>query len=77
MLKSITSHSDYQRSLFHCELLSQLDKKDPLIKLAHALDWSVFEKAFSPLYCHHNGRPAKPIRLMVGLLMLKSLDSRE
>lgn len=31
----------------------------------------MFETAFSPLYCHENGRPAKPIRLMVGLLILK------
>src|SRR5690606_18899740 len=27
--------------------------------------------AFSPLYCPDNGRPAKPLRLMVGLLILK------
>src|SRR5690606_26212279 len=28
---------------------------------------------FSPLYCLDNGRPAKPIRLMVGLLILKHI----
>ena len=26
-------------------------------------------------YCHDNGRPSKPIRLMVGLLMLKQLET--
>ena len=31
----------------------------------------MFEREFSPLYCSDNGRPAKPIRLMVGLLLLK------
>lgn len=31
----------------------------------------MFEREFSPLYCHDNGCPAKPIRLMVGLLILK------
>ena len=33
----------------------------------------MFEKAFAPLYCLDNGRPAKPIRLMCGLLILKHL----
>ncbi len=33
----------------------------------------MFEEAFSPLYCPENGRPAKPIRLMVGLLILKHI----
>lgn len=33
----------------------------------------MFEKEFSHLYCPDNGRPAKPIRLMVGLLMLKHI----
>lgn len=31
----------------------------------------MFEKEFSPLYCPDNGRPVKPIRLMVGLFILK------
>ena len=29
------------------------------------------ERKFSPLYCPDNGRPAKPVRLIVGLLILK------
>ena len=33
----------------------------------------MFEEAFSPLYCSDNGRPANPIRLMVGLLMLNHI----
>jgi IS5 family transposase len=35
----------------------------------------VFEEAFTALYCADNGRPAKPIRLMCGLLILKHLRS--
>ena len=31
----------------------------------------MFEREFSPLYSLDNGAPAKPIRLMVGLLILK------
>ena len=41
--------------------------------LAHKIDWDLFEREFSPLYCLDVGRPAKPIRLMVGLLILKQI----
>lgn len=64
-----------QQNLFHAELFSQLDQRDLLIKLANTLNWSVFEGAFSKHYCHNNGRPSKPIRLMVGLLILKQLEN--
>lgn len=48
-----------------------LNQKHPLYILANKIHWSIFEEAFLPLYCQDNGRPAKPIRLMVGLLILK------
>ena len=41
--------------------------------LADKVHWHIFEEAFLPLYCRDNGRPAKPIRLMVGLLILKHI----
>ena len=50
-----------------------LNQHHPLFLLAKRINWSVFEEAFAPLYCKDNGRPAKPIRLMVGLLMLKHI----
>ena len=50
-------------------LLEQLDSKDPLIQLANAINWSMFDSAFEHHYSLEQGRPAKPIRLMVGLLM--------
>ena len=50
-----------------------LDRKHGLYKLANKIDWNVFEQVFSPLYSSGKGRPAKPIRLMVGLLILKHL----
>lgn len=60
-----------------CSLFSLLedllDQQHPLYKLSHKLNWLVFEQAFTPLYCLDNGRPAKPIRLMCGLLILKHL----
>ena len=50
-----------------------LNQQHPLYKLSHKINWHVLEKAFTPLYCSDNGRPAKPIRLMCGLLILKHL----
>jgi IS5 family transposase len=38
--------------------------------LANQIQWDIFEQAFAHLYSQE-GRPAKPIRLMVSLLMLK------
>jgi IS5 family transposase len=68
MLKS--SKTDSQKSLFFC-LEDSLNQKHPLYILANKVDWQMFEREFSVLYCHDNGCPAKPIRLMVGLLILK------
>ena len=61
-----------QTSLFF-SLGDTLNRKHPLFILSHRIDWSLFETEFEPLYCPDNGRPGKPIRLMVGLLMLKHI----
>lgn len=50
-----------------------LNPKHPLFILSNTINWEIFEHSFLPLYCPDNGRPAKPIRLMVGLLMLKHI----
>ena len=63
------SHTSYLFS----DLADMLNQKHPLYILANKIDWQKFEDAFSPLYCKNNGRPAKPIRLMCGLLILKHL----
>ena len=61
------------QSSFFFTLEDTLDQKHPLYILSNRVDWQLFEDAFSPLYCQDNGRPAKPIRLMVGLLILKHI----
>lgn len=43
------------------------------VYLANKVNWQLFEDSFSSLYCLDNGRPAKPIRLMVSLLILNYL----
>ena len=65
--------SDSRQASLFWDLETMLDPKHPLFKLANMIDWSCFEKAFAPLFCADNGRPSKPIRLMVGLLILKHL----
>ena len=61
-----------QLSLFS-SLEDMLSHEHPLFQLSNKINWECFENAFSPLYCSTNGRPAHPIRLMCGLLILKHL----
>lgn len=61
-----------QLSLFS-SLEDMLNHNHPLYKLGNKINWRRFEDSFSPLYCSTNGRPAHPIRLMCGLLILKHL----
>jgi len=62
-----------QGDLFRSRLDQMLNEEHPLFKLSEAIDWPIFEKEFAPFYCADNGRPALPIRLMVGLHYLKYL----
>lgn len=64
--------SQNQPSLFFT-FSDTLNQNHSLFILANQIRWDVFEEAFEPLYCKDNGRPGKPIRLMVGLLMLKHI----
>lgn len=57
---------------FYSTFEEQLSHKHPLYILANKINWNIFEEAFSKLYSE-GGRPAKPIRLMVSLLMLKHI----
>jgi transposase, IS5 family len=66
----ITPKHTPQLGLFH-SLGDQLDQKHPLYLLANTINWSFFEDAFKKHYSEKMGKPAKPIRLMVSLLILK------
>ncbi|GAC1496605.1 MAG: hypothetical protein NVS1B13_26730 [Flavisolibacter sp.] len=59
-----------QIGLFNA-LADQLDQKHPLYLLANKINWSLFEDSFKKHYSEKMGKPAKPIRLMVSLLILK------
>lgn len=63
-----------QRVLFEQDLEHLLDQRHELYKLANRLNWAQFEAAFSKYYSH-TGRPAKAVRQMVGLLLVKQLKN--
>lgn len=62
-----------QSTLFGVALERICDRRHGLVRLADTIDWKVFEETFGALYSPDNGRPAKPIRLMVGLSYLKAM----
>jgi len=68
------SANPHQQSFLHTNLLEQLNPKQPLLQLAKAIPWDYFENEFAPLYSS-TGRPSKPIRLMVGLCILKHVEN--
>ena len=61
-----------QLNLFAQRLADQLNPKHPLCRLAAKIPWDVLEDEFSKHYSQ-TGRSAHPVRLMVGLLILKQL----
>lgn len=62
-----------QLSFLQPGLKEQLSNKHPLYILAEYVNWQLFEDSFKKHYKENFGRPAKPIRLMVALLMLKHI----
>jgi len=52
---------------------SLIDQQHPLFKLANVIEWGAFDESFKKHYSEKMGKPAKPVRLMVSLLILKHL----
>lgn len=61
-----------QKHLFQTNLSDLLNPQHELCLLANKIDWQEFEAEFASFYSTV-GCPAKPIRLMVGLLILKQI----
>lgn len=66
------STSQEQQNLFKPLLREFINLNHELSLLADKIDWKYFEDEFSGLYST-TGKPAMPIRLMVGSLMLKRI----
>jgi transposase, IS5 family len=58
---------------FYSTFEEQLNHSHPLYILSHKINWQIFQEAFKKHYSENKGAPAKPIRLMVSLLILKHL----
>lgn len=58
---------------FYTTFVEQLNHKHPLYILAEQIRWKMFEESFERHYRKDFGRPAKEIRLMVSLLILKHI----
>ena len=66
------SPNQNQTHLFLANLADFIDPKHRLCLLAEKIDWQDFEAELASLYSAV-GCPAKPVRLMVGLLILKQV----
>ena len=62
-----------QANLFKVMLRDIVNPRHELILLRDAIDWERFQKALEPVYCPNNGRPSIPVRMMVGLMMLRTM----
>ena len=68
------SKNQNQASFFNPVLKDFIDPNHPLYNLPEVFPWKLFEDEFAPLYSN-TGNPSKPIRLTVGLLILKQLHN--
>ena len=59
--------------LFRSKLKSIIDLRHELVRLGELIDWGRLEAHFAPYY-KEAGRPGSPIRLVVGLHLLKHIE---
>ncbi|MGQ7020067.1 IS5 family transposase [Vibrio cholerae] len=62
-----------QRDLLETYLDDIIDTRHELVILGKRIDWSACEGYFGPMYASNSGRPAMPVRLQVGLQLLKHI----
>lgn len=62
-----------QGRLFQQRLSEQLNPSHELVQLSKQIDWAAVEQELLP-YFEEQGRPAKPIRLIVGMFMLQQIS---
>ena len=64
-----------QLNVFRIPLVNVINMKHELVELAQRIDWISVEKEFAPYYSDM-GRPAIPVRKMVGCMLLKQMYSQ-
>lgn len=70
----LTKPASTSQLSFYSTFEEQLSHRHPRYILANQIQWGIFETTFAKLYSEE-GRPAKPIRLMVSLLILKHVHN--
>ena len=66
------SPDSFQTSFLMSGLSEQLNPRHPIYQLSKVINWESLEADFTRLYSR-SGRPAKAVRLMISLLLLKQL----
>lgn len=64
-----------QDNIFYTKLCDLIDQKNELCLLSQKIPWEQFETELSQYYTKDFGRPAKEIRLMVSLLILRQIEA--
>lgn len=65
--------SHTQGRLFEKRFSLNLDDNHPLIQMRKLIDWSAIEEEIGQRFQTGRGQPPKPIRLVVGILMLQHM----
>jgi IS5 family transposase len=63
-----------QNKLFEARLSEILNPREAIFALSDIIPWHWFDQEFSVHFVGYNGQPPKPIRLMVGLLILQHTE---
>lgn len=66
--------SNPQLNVFRTPLVNIINMKHELVELTHRIDWKSVEKDFG-IYYSETGRPAVPLRKMLGGMLLKQMYS--
>jgi IS5 family transposase len=71
------SHTNHQEDLFKSRLSNQLNPKHELFQLSGLIPWDELETEFATIFDDKKavGRPASPVRLIVGLLLLQHMHN--
>lgn len=72
LAKMTPKRTDAKPNLFEVPLAQVIDLNHPLVKMAASFDWEGIRREIEPVFCETNGRPAADVRVVVGLLYLKS-----
>jgi transposase, IS5 family len=62
-----------QLNIFQVPLKQFINESHELVQLSKKINWESLEKDLSVYYCEDNGRPGVPIRLIVGIIMLRRM----